>query len=125
MAERCDRLELCGLEVTCVIGDLPEERGREQCLKVDVSLACDLSAAGASDALCDTVDYAALVLSIREALRQSRCHMVECAAACVARVCLADARVTEARVRITKPGAVPGLREAAVEIVRGRGDVAS
>ena len=50
-----DRLELRGLEVECIIGDLPEERGREQRLLVDVSLGCDLAAAGASDALCDTV----------------------------------------------------------------------
>ena len=119
-----DKLELCGLEVACVIGDRPEERRREQTLTVDVSLACDLAAAGASDALCDTVDYAALAASIRTVLRQARCHMIEGAAACVARVCLADPRVTEVRVRVAKSGAVPGLRAAAVEIVRGRGDTA-
>lgn len=119
-----DKLELCGLEVACVIGDRPEERQREQTLTVDVSLACDLAAAGASDALCDTVDYAALAAAIRTVLRQARCHMIEGAAACVARVCLADPRVTEVRVRVAKSGSVPGLREAAVEIVRGRGDTA-
>ena len=119
-----DKLELCGLEVACVIGDRPEERQREQTLTVDVSLACDLAAAGASDALCDTVDYAALAAAIRTVLRQARCHMIEGGAACVARVCLADPRVTEVRVRVAKSGSVPGLREAAVEIVRGRGDTA-
>lgn len=125
MAERSDRLELCGLEVACVIGDLPEERGREQCLMIDVTLTCDLSVAGTSDQLRDTVDYAALVLSIREALRQAQCYMLEYAAACVARVCLSDPRVTEARVRIVKSNTVPGLREAAVEIVRNRDNMAS
>ena len=120
-----DRLELCGLEVACVIGDRPEERGREQTLTVDVSLACDLAAAGVSDALCDTVDYATMAAAIRTVLRQARCHMIESAATCVARVCLADPRVTEVRVRVAKSGAVPGLRAAAVEIVRGRGDTAS
>jgi len=120
-----DKLELCGLEVACVIGDRPEERQREQTLTVDVSLACDLAAAGASDALSDTVDYAAMAEAIRAVLRQARCHMIEGAAACVARVCLADSRVTEARVRVAKSGSVPGLREAAVEIVRGRNCTAS
>ena len=124
MAERRDRLELCGLEVACVIGDLPEERGREQRLTVDVSLALDLSAAAASDALADTVDYAALAEAIRAALRQARCHMIERAAGCVARVCLADPRVAEVRVRVEKAGAVAGLRAAAVEITRGRGGAA-
>ena len=34
------------------------------------------------------------------ALRQARCHMIECAAERVAQVCLADPRVTEVRVRV-------------------------
>lgn len=125
MAERRDRLELCGLEVVCVIGDLPEERHVEQRLTVDVSLVLDVTAAAASDALRETVDYAALCDAIRAALRQARCHMIECAAGCVARVCLTDPRVAEVRVRVEKSGAVPGLRTAAVEIVRGRDEAVS
>ena len=120
MNDNQDRLELCGLEVACVIGDRPDERDREQRLTVDVSLACDLSAAAASDAVRDTVDYAALAESIRVSLQTARCHMIECAAECVARVCLADPRVAAVRVRIEKPGSVPGMRAAAVTMVRGR-----
>jgi hypothetical protein len=49
MSEAGDRLELCGLEVACVIGDLPEERDREQRLTVDVEQTLDLGpAAGAT-----------------------------------------------------------------------------
>jgi dihydroneopterin aldolase len=119
-----DKLELCGLEVMCVIGDLPDERCREQRLTVDVSLAFDLSAAAASDALADTVDYAALAEAIRVALRQARCHMIERAACRVAQVCLADPRVAEVRVRVEKAGAVAGLRAAAAEITRCRSGMA-
>lgn len=119
-----DRLELCGLEVTCVIGDLPEERCREQRLMVDVSLRVDVSGAGESDALGDTIDYATLAEAIRQAIRQARCHMIERAATCVADVCLVDPRVEEVRVRVAKSGTVPGLRVAAVEIVRSRGGAA-
>ena len=106
----------------CVIGDLPDERRREQRLTVDVSLACDLSAAAASDTLADTVDYAALAEAICAALQEARCHMIERAAECVACTCLVDPRVEEVRVRVEKQGPVPGLRLAAVEIVRGRDD---
>jgi dihydroneopterin aldolase len=122
--ERQDKLELCGLEVACVIGDLPHERCREQMLTLDVSLALDLSAAVASDALGDTVDYAALAESVRAALKQARCHMIEHAAGCVAEVCLADPRVESVRVRIEKCGCVPGLRAAAVELARDRSGTA-
>jgi len=115
-----DQLELCGLEVVCVIGDQPEERRREQRLMVDVSLDLDLSAAAKNDALADTVDYVALAAAIRNDLHQARCHMIECAAERVARVCLADVRVAVVRVRIEKSGVIPGLRAAAVQILRKR-----
>jgi dihydroneopterin aldolase len=115
-----DSLELCGLEVACVIGDRPEERAREQRLVVDASLELDLSAAGASDALADTVDYAALAEALRAELKRARFHMIESAAECVARVCLSDERVRAVRVRVEKPGAIAGLRAAAVVIGRGR-----
>jgi dihydroneopterin aldolase len=115
-----DSLELCGLEVACVIGDSLHERSREQRLIVDVSLALDLSLAGASDAVCDTVDYAILADAVRKALQAARCHMIERAAECVARVCLADPRVASVRVRVEKPGVISGLRAAAVTITRAR-----
>lgn len=117
-----DTLELCGLEVVCVIGDRPEERGREQRLTVDVALSFDLSAVSRSDALADTVDYVALAAAIREELRRARCRMIECAASRVAQVCLADPRVAAARVRVEKPGVIPGMRAAAAEVVRRRAE---
>ena len=122
MGNKVDKLELRGLEVACVIGDRPEERDREQTLTVDVSLSLDFSAVAGSDALCDTVDYVVLADAVRAALRQARCRMLERAAECVARVCLADPRVAEARVRVEKPGVIPGLRAAAVEITRQRAE---
>jgi len=124
MSEAGDRLELCGLEVACVIGALPEERDREQRLTVDVELTLDLGPAARSDKLRDTVDYAALAESIRSALRCSRFHMIEAAARCVSDVCLADPRVASVRVRIEKPGAVPGLRAAAVTMAAARPEAA-
>lgn len=125
MAEQGDSLELCGLEVACVIGDRPEERDREQRLTVDVALSLDLSAAALSDRLHDTVDYSALSDAIRAALKAARCHMIESAAHRVALVCLSDRRVASVRVRVEKPGTVPGLRAAAVTVVRERLNVVS
>lgn len=116
-----DRLRLNGLEIECVIGDRAEERAREQRIMLDLVLTCGLRAAGASDALCDTVDYAALADVIRRKVRAARCRMIERAAELAAQVCLEDPRVTEVMVRVEKAGAVPGLRSAAVEIERGRG----
>ena len=105
-------LRLNGIEVACVIGDLPEERQREQRLVVDATLVLDLSAAAASDALSDTVDYAALTERIRAALASAKCRMIERAAKIVKDACLSDAKVRAAKVSVTKSGAVPHLESA-------------
>ena len=115
-----DRLRLNDIEVLCIIGDLPEERLREQRLLVGVEIELDLSAAAASDSLSDTIDYAALSHRIRETLRAAKCRLVERAAALAAAECLSDARVARATVSVRKSGSVPGLSSAEVVVSRSR-----
>lgn len=115
-----DRLRLNEIEVLCIIGDLPEERVREQRLMVDAELELDLSSAAISDDLADTVDYAALSRRIREALRAAKCRLVERAASLVADECLADPRVRRSTVSVRKCGSVRGMASSEVVIVRER-----
>jgi len=102
-------LRLNGIEVDCVIGELPDERDRLQRLLVDVELEIP-SAAAETDSLADTVDYAALAERIRAALVAAKCRMIERAAK-VVYDCLPTC---DARVVVTKAGAVPGLDSASV-----------
>ena len=116
-------VELNGLAVDCVIGDLPDEREREQRLVVDVALQGDFARSAETDDLADTVDYAALARSIRAALRAAKCRLVERAAAVVAETCFAaDGRVERAEVRVAKSGCVEGLASAAVSVAATRQD---
>ncbi len=101
-------LELNGIDVECIIGELPEERVRPQTLRVDVRL--DISDASAvSDSLDDTVDYAALTESIRAALVSAKCRMIERAAKVVHDLCAESPMVRSASVKVTKTGAVRHL----------------
>ncbi len=115
-----DLLRLDGIEVPCIIGDLPEERSREQRLLVDVVLELDLSVAAASDMLADTVDYAELANRIRARLRTAKCRLVERAAALALDECLAGGRAVRATVTVRKSGCVPGLSAAEVVLSRTR-----
>ena len=115
------RLVLKGMEVDCIIGDLPEERLREQTLFVDAELELDLAPAAASDDLADSVDYAALSSAVRAALRAAKCRLVERAASVALAECMRDTRVRSAKVTVLKSGAVPGLHAAAVEMSAVRG----
>ena len=105
------KLNLNGLDVDCVIGELPDERNRLQRLRVDVALEVSDRVAE-TDALADTVDYAALAARIREALVAAKCRMIERAAKVVCDVCTKEALVAAAVATVTKSGAVPGLESA-------------
>ena len=108
-------LELNGIDVDCIIGELPDERVRKQRLMVDVKLEIG-EASALSDDLNDTVDYAALTESIRSALVSAECRMIERAAKVVLDVCIADAKVRSATVRVTKAGAIRHLESASVTL---------
>ena len=105
------KLRLNGLAIDCIIGERPDERVREQELRVDVELEISDRAAE-TDELGDTVDYAALADRIRAALVAAKCQMIERAAKVVYDVCRAEAKVLSATVTVTKTGAVPGLSSA-------------
>ena len=55
-----DTIELRGLRVVGVVGVLAEERERAQPLEIDLDDYVDLTAAGVSDDLSDSVDYGEL-----------------------------------------------------------------
>ena len=103
--------ELNGIDVECIIGERAEERTRAQRLLVDVRLEI-VDTAAESDALSDTVDYAALTEKVRAALVAAKCRMIERAAKVVCDLCMEDAKVRAAAVRVTKAGAVPHLSSA-------------
>ena len=109
------KLELNGIDVNCIIGERPDERVRTQRLRVDVSLTVS-DRAGETDELGDTVDYAALTEKIRAALVAAKCKMIERAARIVCDLCMEDEKVSAAKVRVTKAGAIAHLESAAAVI---------
>lgn len=109
------KLNLNGLEVKCIIGELPEERVKLQRLIVDAELEISDKAAD-SDKLSDTVDYAVLADEIRAALVAAKCKMIERAAKIAAEVCFKNDNVSSVVLTITKSGAIPGLASASAQI---------
>jgi dihydroneopterin aldolase len=116
-----DGVEVRGLEVPVRVGVLPHERAEPRPLVFDLDLWIpDLRAAGVSDRLEDTIDYAALCLAVRGVCTGRHFQLIEAVAEKVAEVCLKDPRVVRVRVRVAKPGAVAAAAEVAVRITRSR-----
>ena len=109
------KLELNGIDVDCIIGERPDERMRTQRLRVDVVLTI-YDKATETDELSDTVDYSALTEGIRAALVEAKCRMIERAAKVVCNLCLKDAKVSAAKVRVVKSGAILHLESAAAVV---------
>lgn len=117
-----DLIELRGLRAVGICGALPEERLRAQPLEVDLDVEADLSAAGASDALADTVDYGALCDAVATTIAGGTPQLLEHLAATLATSVLAvDDRITAVTVTVRKlrPPVPYALATSGVRIRRG------
>ena len=117
-----DRIELRGLRALGICGALAEEQVRAQPLEVDLDVVADLVAAGRSDALEDTIDYAALCDTAERIITEERFTLLERLAERLAEVLLFDDRVRAVTVGVRKlrPPVPQHLATSGVTITRTR-----
>ena len=118
-----DLIELRGLHLRGIVGVLPHEQTHAQPLELDLDIALDLSAAGTSDALADTVDYGALCDAAEQVVTGTRYALLEALAAHVAATLLAtDQRIDAVTVSVRKlrPPVTQPLSTSGVRLTRTR-----
>jgi dihydroneopterin aldolase len=119
-----DLIELRGLRVVTLVGALPEEHERAQPLELDLDVEADLSVAGASDVLTDTIDYGALCDVVElTILDGGHVRLLEALADRVAAAVLAtDERISGVTVVVRKlrPPVPQDLATSGVRITRRR-----
>ncbi len=72
-----DVIHVRGLRLWAHVGVLEFERREGQWFELDLELGVDLSAAGRSDDLGDTLDYSKLITSLQDQARRLRCQTLE------------------------------------------------
>lgn len=99
---------------------MPQERELGQPFVVDVELNFDLSAAGKTDDLSRTVDYARVYAEVEAVVTGDPCRLLEALAEKIAAKVLRVFPVKQVTVRVKKPRApLPGIFSyVAVEITR-------
>lgn len=102
MAGDDDRIEIRGLELLLFCGVLEEEQARRQPFRLDIDIYADLTDAGASDDLADTVNYGAVIDELSVTLSGERFQLLERAAARVAELTLAYDGVESVGVSMAK-----------------------
>ena len=85
-----------------ICGALAIERVQAQPFEVDLDVEVDLSVAGSSDELVDTVDYGALSQSVVAVITDEQPILLERMAARIAEVVLGDERVVSVTVVVRK-----------------------
>jgi len=117
-----DLIRITGIEVFAYHGVLPAEKKEGQHFLVDVELSMDLSSAGRSDALADTVDYGLLAQRIHDVVASERWDLIERVATRVAETVLDDTRVGAVVATVHKPAApvAVGLSDVSVTVRRSR-----
>lgn len=84
-------------------GFLPEEQVLGQWFEVNLELGLDLTQAGISDQIEDTVDYRSIITAVQAQVETSQFKLLERLAAEIAQVVLQHPLVQEVRVKLTKP----------------------
>jgi len=107
-----------GLEVRTVIGIYDWEREIRQTVRLDLEMAWDISKAGKSDNIIDTLDYKAVSKRLIDFVEQSSFGLIEALAEACARIVLDEFDVACLRLKMSKPGAVRGSENVAVRIER-------
>ncbi len=103
------------------IGVYPHEHAAAQRVRINLDLAIDDHDAGIGpDDLARVVDYEQVVNGVRAAVASGHVRLAETLAERIAALCLADARVAVARVRVEKLDIFADAESAGVEVERRR-----
>lgn len=106
------------LLLTCFIGVHKHEQKKPQRVRINLDLAVLEDAEDIGDRLSEVVCYEDVADGIRNLLAKGHVNLVETLAEQIAEMCLADARVRTARVRVEKLDVFPDATSAGVEIER-------
>lgn len=107
------------LRIQTVIGIYDWEREITQTVSLDLKMAFDITTAGKTDAIADTLDYKAVSKRLIQFVETSEFQLVEALAEHCANIVLEEFPVTWLRLKLSKPGAVRGSSAVGVIIERG------
>jgi dihydroneopterin aldolase len=108
------------LEIMALLGVYEHEKSKPQRIVLNIDLSVREDLVNLADDIENVVSYEAVVRRVEAIVAQGHVHLVETLAERIAEACLADERVSAARVRVEKPDIIPNARSVGVEIQRLR-----
>jgi 7,8-dihydroneopterin aldolase/epimerase/oxygenase len=100
-----DSIQVSGIRAYGYVGYLPEEKVLGQWFEVDLTLWMDLSTAGISDDITDTLDYREAIAIVKEQITTAKFDLVEKLVSAIADKILSLEKVSQVQVKLSKPAA--------------------
>jgi dihydroneopterin aldolase len=113
-----DTIFISELKVQTKLGVPEWERMVAQTIILDIEIGYDLTKAGKSDAIADTLDYGVVVERIRKTLAEHSFQLVEALAEHVCQLILKEFGALNVKIKVAKPAILPGLKALGVVIER-------
>jgi dihydroneopterin aldolase len=118
-----DCIHVTGIRCYGYTGYLPEEQVLGQWFEVDVKLWLDISLAGKSDAIEDTLDYRSVIILVKDIVKNSKFALIEKLVSIIADSILTQCpTLSQVQVVLSKPSApIPDFGgKISLEITRTR-----
>lgn len=112
------RILVRDLVLDCEIGAFRHERGARQRVRINLDLAAREGEVPVADDLRNVVCYDEIVSGVRRLAEAGHVNLVETLAERIAEMCLADARIRRAVVRVEKLDVYPDVASVGIEIDR-------
>lgn len=101
-----DKIVISGLQIFAYHGVNPEEKENGQTFVLDIEARADLSQAGQTDCLEDTVSYAKMIKTVRRVFAEEKDDLIERAAQRTAQALLSEyGRLSSVKILLKKPNA--------------------
>ncbi|MGB3535904.1 MAG: dihydroneopterin aldolase [Microcoleaceae cyanobacterium] len=97
-----DSIQIQGIRSYGYTGYLKEEQTLGQWFEVDVTLWLDLSQAGMSDAIADTLDYRDTIETVQNKIKTCKYDLIERLTSDIAETLLQQSKVQQVKVQLRK-----------------------
>lgn len=117
-----DTLRINNLKIPAKHGVYEFEKDKEGLFEIDVELMTDLSNAGRSDDLVDTINYDDIVSTVTDIFTEKDYHLIEAVGEKICQSLLETYSIDKVILRIRKPHApiLANLDTVEVELIRGK-----
>ena len=115
-----DIIFLSEVKIQTKLGVPAWERMVAQTILLDVEIAMPTSKSCQTDAIGDTMDYVAIVNSMRQTLAEKSFQLVEALAEHLCNLIMQEFGAPWVKIKVAKPGILPGVRALGVVIERGQ-----